>query len=179
MERSRGELSNAASRGSIRPLVFEKAGGGGRIRPSTTAGRGYGNSPGGAKVNETAPPHHRPGVQATERMSGPSHARWDKDRSQVGAGRSQWRPPRTVKLHTCLRTNARKVDSCRVLTLSGRCKCLIGYSSSNKRSRSDHFLSKSSLLLRIALCLSRIQSDRLVPPSHFHFRNLLFKLSAY
>ena len=48
MGRSRGELSNAASRGSIRPLVLEKAGGSDPI----PGGRWYGNSPGGAEVTQ-------------------------------------------------------------------------------------------------------------------------------
>ena len=47
MGRTRIELSNAASRGSIRPLVFEIAVGVGSD-PTTPGGRGYGNSPGGA-----------------------------------------------------------------------------------------------------------------------------------
>ena len=47
MGRSRGELSNAISRGSKRPLVLEVAGGSDPTLPPP-GGRGCANSPGGA-----------------------------------------------------------------------------------------------------------------------------------
>ena len=53
--RSRGELSNSASRGSIRSLVLEIARGGASIPPRPPGGRGYGNSPGGAGLTGVVP----------------------------------------------------------------------------------------------------------------------------
>ena len=47
LEASRRDLSNAASSVSLRPSVFEIAGGGGRIRPPPPGCGGYRNSPGG------------------------------------------------------------------------------------------------------------------------------------